>query len=334
MRSFVLALFIANLFATSELLGQCTANSNSIAVTLDEADPGTFAYQWSVTNFDGGVGNRLEEVYFQIDLAAYSGDSVTLPTWVTASTIVDTWTALGFTFTGGTNIFNGATQTYYYELNQFVSNVLIRTIQRNGQVEDFTDFQNLGSGCPLPVELTSFTASVDEAVATLSWETASELNTLGFEVQLDRGQDFSAVGFVQAIGGTDRTQRYLFTHQMDPKRKALFRLRMIDLDGSFTYSPVVEIDAQLPSGFYVSDAFPNPFTDTASFDIIVDQPQTVRVVAYDILGREVATLHHGLVKPDQPQTIEFQSGNLPDGLYLVSALGKNFRSTQLVTMAN
>jgi hypothetical protein len=58
-------------------------------------------------------------------------------------------------------------------------------------------------GNPLPVELTSFTASANDADVILDWSTATELNNYGFEIQRKAFNcDFATVAFVKGQGTT------------------------------------------------------------------------------------------------------------------------------------
>ena len=65
----------------------------------------------------------------------------------------------------------------------------------------------------LPVELVTFTAKSENDLVTLAWQTASELNNDGFEVQLSvNGEHFEAIGFVKGHGTSTTAQHYTFDH--------------------------------------------------------------------------------------------------------------------------
>ena len=91
----------------------------------------------------------------------------------------------------------------------------------------------------LPVSLLDFNAKEQDCAAALSWETANEVNTQRFEIQ----QSFNDVVF-KTIGNTAAqttstgdNQHYNFKAEQ-PKEYAWYRLKMIDIDGNYTYSPV------------------------------------------------------------------------------------------------
>ncbi len=97
---------------------------------------------------------------------------------------------------------------------------------------------------PLPVVLTAFAGQVraTDCTALLTWRTATELLSRSYEVQAAAdGQQFAPVGTVpshnQPAGAT-------YTFQTAPLTGTqYFRLRMLDNDGTATYSPVVTLAA-------------------------------------------------------------------------------------------
>jgi hypothetical protein len=68
----------------------------------------------------------------------------------------------------------------------------------------------------IPVELTSFSASVNENNVTLNWVTASEINNHGFEIQRSSNGEFVTVGFAEGHGTTTEVQNYTYTDKEIP----------------------------------------------------------------------------------------------------------------------
>lgn len=101
-------------------------------------------------------------------------------------------------------------------------------------------------GCivsPLPVELTSFTASPSGEVAELAWTTASERDNAYFAVELSAdGASFEEVGRVDGAGTTGTAQSYDFAHLARRGGAHYFRLRQVDFDGRDSYSEIVAVD--------------------------------------------------------------------------------------------
>ncbi len=89
---------------------------------------------------------------------------------------------------------------------------------------------------------------------------------------------------------------------------------------------------ELPNQLTLTAAFPNPFDERTTFTLTVDQTQQAQVMAYDMLGRQVAVLFEGQVQPDAPQTIAFDAPDLPNGKYIVRATGETATQSQVVTL--
>ena len=114
----------------------------------------------------------------------------------------------------------------------------------------------------------------------------------------------------------------------------MFRLRQLDRDGTSAYSPTVEValGPELPGGYRLSAAYPNPFNPATAFELEVQTPQDVRVGLYDVLGREVAVLFEGALEAGQVAEVEIDGGGLPSGVYLYRAEGETFSATRQVTL--
>ena len=91
----------------------------------------------------------------------------------------------------------------------------------------------------LPVSLVSFNAQASSHMATLDWATAVERSNAYFDVErsLD-AQSFERVGRVEGQGTTTARQQYTFTDESPSRGTNYYRLRQVDTDGRFAYSPV------------------------------------------------------------------------------------------------
>ena len=187
----------------------------------------------------------------------------------------------------------------------------------------------------LPVELAAFEATPDGRAVTLQWATAGETNNAGFEVQhrQEEGEGrFERVAYVEGAGTTTVPQTY--THRLDnliPGHHA-FRLKQIDLDGTATYSPDVEVAVELPSAYLIEPIYPNPFHASATLRFGVQQTQQVEVAVYDVLGRRVQTLFDGVAEMGRIETLTLDGGRLPSGTYLVRVSGEHVRTAQRVML--
>lgn len=184
----------------------------------------------------------------------------------------------------------------------------------------------------LPVELTTFQATVDGSGATLRWETASETNNAGFEVQHQGPRagdgEWTRASFIDGHGTTNDAQQY--THRLPDLRPGThkFRLKQIDLDGQFEYSATVEAVVALDGPFELAAPYPNPFRQRATFTLMIAEAQQVDITAYNQLGQRVATLHRGPLEPNTEHTFRLAARRLSSGLYFIQVHGETFSTTE------
>ncbi|MFV1981246.1 MAG: T9SS type A sorting domain-containing protein [Rhodothermia bacterium] len=186
----------------------------------------------------------------------------------------------------------------------------------------------------LPVELTSFDAVSDGLDAViLRWETASETNNSGFDIEMEIGTGlFEALDFVPGYGTTTEPQTYSYmVSGLDPGVH-VFRLKQIDFDGAFEYSALVEASTEIPNRFVLEDAYPNPFNPTTTIRFAVAAEQVVYVALYDATGREVRTLFNGTAPANSMQTISIDGTGLASGVYHVRLEGEGMVASRTVTL--
>ncbi len=168
---------------------------------------------------------------------------------------------------------------------------------------------------PIPVELTSFTATADYGVVNLQWITATETNNQGFEVQRSNGSDFEAIAFVDGHGTTTQSQAYTYSDKSVEVGSYTYRLKQVDFDGTFEYSNVIEVDVPAPAEFGLDQNYPNPFNPSTkiAFQLAVDSKVSLKI--FDVLGQEVATLvNTNLVAGSH--NVNFDASALNSGVYL------------------
>jgi poly(beta-D-mannuronate) lyase len=99
-----------------------------------------------------------------------------------------------------------------------------------------------GNSVLLPVKLTSFTAKPNGKNVLLSWRVSSEINMYAYEIQFSTGvNSFEKIGAVTARNSIS-SSFYSFTHTTPVAGKLYYKLKMMDKDGSFAYSPVSVVD--------------------------------------------------------------------------------------------
>ncbi len=181
----------------------------------------------------------------------------------------------------------------------------------------------------LPVELTTFTALADGADVLLQWSTASESGNAGFAVErhdpLSPGAAWREIAFVPGAGTTTEAQRYRHTAADLAPGPHRFRLKQIDFDGTFAYSPAVEVAVGLPDAFALTPPAPNPFSTQTQLTLSVQQTQHVRITVHDVLGRRVAQLHDGTLTAGTVHRFTLDGAGWAAGLYLLWVDGEQFQ---------
>ncbi|HYE96936.1 MAG TPA: T9SS type A sorting domain-containing protein [Rubricoccaceae bacterium] len=190
------------------------------------------------------------------------------------------------------------------------------------------------SAAPIPVELTRFDATVSGRDVVLEWETASETNNAGFEVQVRSQAEngWRVLGFVEGHGTTTEANTYSYVASGLAPGTHVFRLRQVDYDGTTAMLPEVEVTLEVAGTHLLSNAYPNPFNPQARFELAVARTQEVEIGVYDALGRQVATLFNGTMEANQNHAFTFEANNLPSGLYVIRAVGETFSDARSVTL--
>ncbi len=156
----------------------------------------------------------------------------------------------------------------------------------------FSPFAVEDDARPLPVELTAFAAERKGADAQLSWTTATERNSRGFEVQVATQADgeFRTLGFVPSQNPTSTAPlQYTF---LDTERAKVgtryYRLRMLDLDGTADVSSVKTVLFEAITKAEVT-AVPNPFRTSLQVWVTAPAAGTATLTLTDALGRTILT---------------------------------------------
>ncbi len=167
----------------------------------------------------------------------------------------------------------------------------------------------------VPVELTSFTASAGSKSITLNWKTSTETNNRGFEVQRKTSNSgWTDISFVNGNGTSTQSHEYSYTDNNLESGKYSYRLKQVDMDGSFEYSKVVEANIDAPAKFELAQNYPNPFNPTTKIDFSVPSNSNVKLTVYNVLGQQVSVLVNGFMKSGN-HTVDFNAAGLNSGLY-------------------
>jgi hypothetical protein len=178
----------------------------------------------------------------------------------------------------------------------------------------------VGNDGAMPVELSSFTSNINGRNISLVWETKTEKNSNKFEIErsvLDANSTlaWASIGNVKASDLSNSPKQYSFADKNLQAGKYQYRLKMIDNDGSFQYSKIVETAVTLPKDFDLSQNYPNPFNPSTKINYNLPSDSKVTLEVYSIIGVRMAVL------VDENQSAGFYSVN-----FASSSLNKNVSS--------
>jgi hypothetical protein len=154
---------------------------------------------------------------------------------------------------------------------------------------------------PLPVHLVAFDAKRQANNTLVTWATADETNSAGFEVQVSSdGRTYRKLAFVASYSATsNQYQTYSYT-DIEAGKSGLryYRLRQIDLDGTSAYSPVKVVSfSTLAAGVASVNIYPNPSTSSDQTTLVVQSPvagvghiQVLDMTGRSIVSRDITTV--------------------------------------------
>ena len=185
------------------------------------------------------------------------------------------------------------------------------------------DHVQFNDGRVTPVELVTFDARRTGSAVTLDWATATEQNSGWYEVEraVNTGNElvFERIETVPAAGNSTSRREYNAVDNNVRTGTYVYRLRMVDRDGTFDYSDevAVVIGDNANSTLAISEARPNPVSGIANVDYTITTPGMVRVELTDMIGRTVSTIFEGNVSTAGTYSLEVSAENLPVGMYQI-----------------
>ncbi len=282
------------------------------AIAIDFTNPGV---AWAVKWHDGG-GLYKSTDYGETWLA------------VTGFNGIDMW-GLHIPFDDGSVITSAcfSCDTTYRSINYGATwtKIFINSSNRQIFVIDSTTqfaaqsdgFYKLKRDPPFPVELTSFSARVENGVVILDWETASELNNFGFNVERSfQSESWITLGFVQGNGNSNSPKYYSYKDvNIVAAGTYSYRLKQTDTDGSYEYSSIIQIDIAAPFTYELRQNYPNPFNPNTSIEFSIPVNSDVKLILFNMLGQEVATIINSTFNAGVHK-IDINASNLASGTYL------------------
>ncbi len=215
----------------------------------------------------------------------------------------------------------------------------VGTVGTDGSGRWATHWGKIVVDVPLSVQLTSFTGSMTaNGSVQIAWTTASEINCYGFTIMrsANTADNFAEVpnGFIAGHGTTVQSHTYTFTDVPPSTGRYYYRLIETDLSGITHAFEPVRVDgltgvaaAAVPFETALFQNYPNPFNPTTGIRIQVSGDRDIRLVVYDLLGKEVAVLANGRY-PAGEHTFTLDGTNLASGIYLYRLTAGTFTAVR------
>lgn len=220
-------------------------------------------------------------------------------------------------------------QTYY---------VVIRSQDDMGY---WSEYSNPASGTSFPVELVNFAVSTTSGGVELRWQTASEQNNLGFEIQKRKidgtSGEWQKAGFVQGNGTTAVPHAYSFVDKNLEAGTYEYRLKQIDTNGQFSISATRQIEIAGPYSYVLEQNYPNPFNPKTTIEFVVPAQakninSPVIISIYNTLGDQVRSFKFTNPASGKHQ-VEWDATNekgqkVAAGIYYLRLAGEEFTQTK------
>lgn len=163
-----------------------------------------------------------------------------------------------------------------------------------GTISSFSSFYFGAALITLPLDLLTFKGTLVDNATLLEWETANEKNTDQFIVERSiDGRNFTAIGTVAAAGNSSANVKYNYTDAAVttlPSNVIYYRLKMMNQDGSFSYTTVVKITLTELAGRL--SVYPNPASNVANVSFNAGKAGTA---SWKLINKSGATVLQGSV---------------------------------------
>ncbi|HFA52177.1 MAG TPA: T9SS type A sorting domain-containing protein [Bacteroidetes bacterium] len=192
---------------------------------------------------------------------------------------------------------------------------LISLRQAGSDNDGYHDNVSLTLGSLLPVELTYFGAKNMGQNTLLTWQTSSETNNAGFQIQHStNGRDWKNLQFIDGRGTTDKEQDYSYRHLAPQAGINYYRLRQMDFDGAHKFSKTISISFHgNENGFSL---LPNPVGNGGKLSVRFDHENEGTLNVFSFTGQRV---YHRAVNEGQLD-LNVRLPHLPQGIYMVEWL--------------
>jgi hypothetical protein len=228
--------------------------------------------------------------------------------------------------------------------NPKLTPIQIRDALRNTASQNTTPDRHMGWGIidalaalnyakTLSVELSSFTAKQIVDGVELQWATATEVNFSFFDIEKKQSNNetWQTISSIKASGNSNSSKEYSFIDKNTTQGKYDYRLKIVDSNGTYRYSMIVEVNVSSPNNFILYQNYPNPFNPTTNIKYYVPQGSNVRIYLYNILGSQIITIFDGFTAAGDHE-LTLDGSKLSSGVYFVNFSARDYQKAIKITL--
>ena len=277
-----------NFTLNNQIMGSIFSGTNIPAISIYATDPTNSSFTPTIRLMYGVPGSNVVPTQIAI---------------VTASTLSYTDAALA----------SGTTGYYFADI----------TIAGNRTITSPIWYTK---NAAVPVTLLSFNANINNnKTIQLNWKTTNEINSKLFVIERsENGVSYVAIDSMNAknISGINN---YSIIDFKPFDAINYYRLKQIDIDGTYKYSNVVSVNLK-KNGLNLFSVYPNPVYQYATLNINSNSIEKVKIIITDMMGRTVLVDFIDVVKGNQSHTVNLQK--LVKGNYQINLQWANETRTQ------
>jgi len=187
----------------------------------------------------------------------------------------------------------------------------------------------------LPVKISDFEGNIQNSNALLSWLTYEKTNDQ-FEVQKSpaKGTNWTTIGTVTAFSNGGLANKYQFTDVGISSGNWMYRLKIIDKAGKFTYSPIIVLQLKGKSLFILDQNYPNPALDVTMIRYELAKDATVSMELYSMDGKKIMALQKGRqLKGAYNISVNTKTLSMPAGKYIYRMVIQDAASGEVITQS-
>lgn len=306
-RSTITCAAFSNAFNSTTLNNTATINDNSYIEFSVTANAGSQLNVTSLSFFRQGSAsapNQLE-IRYSTDGFATSTAWGMAPTTVTSPGDTTRWNFDDFTVASGVKL------TFrLYPFGKQRADLSANTASTGASFRIDNVILHGTVISPMPVKLSSFNGNLNNNAVLLKWETTWEDQNEGFEIEKSTDAvNFHKIGYVAGNATTKSKSSYEFTDTETQADQVLyFRLKQIDLDGSFEYSRTIGVKANSTDETFI---YPNP--NQGSFILKSSEIENPQIRLFNSSGKEVPIK---TIKSENSNSFQIMTKDIPAaGMY-------------------